>query len=184
MAHGHVLHRQVVAVVVRRRRSSTNCCRRAATGRCANWSRTSTAALAARAGEIVAEAGLGRMACADVSREQADTLLKVAREHARAVTPKRLGAVGPDLFPDWAYAHVERRQRRSAPDRTRRRFPSSSRLGPKRAQNMGDHRLRQPHAGHRRHRCGARQAGDRPVRLRARAHRRRSTEGQRTSPSG
>ena len=39
----------------------------------------------ARAGEIVAEAGLGRMACAEVSREQADRLLEVAREHARAV---------------------------------------------------------------------------------------------------
>ena len=34
----------------------------------------------ARAGEIVAEAGLGRMACGDVSREQAARLLEVARE--------------------------------------------------------------------------------------------------------
>jgi hypothetical protein len=57
----------------------------------------------ARAGEIVAEAGLGRMVCADISRERADMLLKVARGHARAVKPKRLGAVGPDLFPDRAY---------------------------------------------------------------------------------
>jgi hypothetical protein len=57
-----------------------------------------------RAGEIVAEARLGRMVCADISREQADMLLKVARRHAREVTPKRLGAVGPDLFPYLAYA--------------------------------------------------------------------------------
>ena len=57
-----------------------------------------------RAGEIVAEAGLGRMACSEVSREQADRLLKVARDHARAVKPKRLGAVGPDVFPNQAYA--------------------------------------------------------------------------------
>src|SRR4029077_11145794 len=58
----------------------------------------------ARAGEIVAEAGLGRMACADISREQAEVLLKVARDHARAVKPKRLGAVGPDPLPDRAYS--------------------------------------------------------------------------------
>ena len=57
----------------------------------------------ARAGEIVAEAGLGRMACGDVSGEQAARLLEVARSNAREVTPKRLGAVGPDLFDDRAY---------------------------------------------------------------------------------
>jgi hypothetical protein len=56
-----------------------------------------------RAGEIVAEAGLARMACADISRAQSDTLLKVARDHAREVKPGRLGAVGPELFPDRAY---------------------------------------------------------------------------------
>ncbi|UGY21830.1 hypothetical protein HU675_0027895 [Bradyrhizobium septentrionale] len=58
----------------------------------------------ARAGEIVADAGLGRMTCREVSRAQSDTLLKVARTYAREVTPKRLGAVGADLFPDRAYA--------------------------------------------------------------------------------
>lgn len=57
-----------------------------------------------RAGEIVAEAGLGRMARADISRAQADTLLKVARKYAREVKPNRLGAVAADLFPDGAYA--------------------------------------------------------------------------------
>jgi hypothetical protein len=57
----------------------------------------------ARAGEIVAEAGLGRMICAAISREQSDTLLRVARKYARAVQPKRLGAIGPDPFLDQAY---------------------------------------------------------------------------------
>jgi hypothetical protein len=56
-----------------------------------------------RAGEIVAEAGLSRMACSALSREQADKLLKVARDNAREVKPGRLGAVGPELFPDRAY---------------------------------------------------------------------------------
>ena len=44
------------------------------------------------------------MTCAKISRAQADTLLTVARKYARPVTPKRLGAVGPDLFPNRAYA--------------------------------------------------------------------------------
>jgi hypothetical protein len=56
-----------------------------------------------RAGDIVTEAGLARMACADISRAQSDTLLKVARKYAREVYPGRLGIVGPDLFPDRAY---------------------------------------------------------------------------------
>ncbi|WP_316205268.1 hypothetical protein [Bradyrhizobium sp. SZCCHNS3004] len=57
-----------------------------------------------RAGEIVAETGLGRMACGDVDRRQATRLLEIARANARTVKPKRLGAVGPDLFADAAYA--------------------------------------------------------------------------------
>lgn len=56
-----------------------------------------------RAGEIVAEAGLVRMACNALSREQAVRLLEVARDNAREVKPGRLGAVGPGLFPDAAY---------------------------------------------------------------------------------
>ena len=49
---------------------------------------------------------LARSGChsGSLSRAQSDTLLKVARKYAREVTPKRLGAVGPDLFPDRAYA--------------------------------------------------------------------------------
>ena len=51
-----------------------------------------------RAGEIVAMAGLSRMLCHDLDRSQA------GREAAKPVTPKRLGAVGPDAFPGRAYA--------------------------------------------------------------------------------
>jgi hypothetical protein len=57
-----------------------------------------------RAGEIVAMAGLSRMAAHDVDRAQAERLLTAAREAAKPVTPKRLGAVGPDAFPGRAYA--------------------------------------------------------------------------------
>ncbi len=51
-----------------------------------------------RAGEIVAEAGLSRTICRDVSREQAANLLNAARENARPVNPKRLGMMGWDAF--------------------------------------------------------------------------------------
>ena len=57
-----------------------------------------------RAGEITAEARLGRVACGNVSRKQAEHLLAVARSNAKQVTPKRLGAIGPELFPHYAYA--------------------------------------------------------------------------------
>jgi hypothetical protein len=57
----------------------------------------------AKAGEIVTEARLGRMACNALDREQAATLLEVARDNAREVKPARLGALGPELFP-FAYA--------------------------------------------------------------------------------
>ena len=60
----------------------------------------------ARAGEIVAQAGLGRMLCQDVTRQQAEHLLESAQESAKAVTPERLGSVGPEAFPAHAYACV------------------------------------------------------------------------------
>ena len=106
------------------------------TGPCANWWRNLDGCTGARAGEIVAEAGLGRMACA---RCQPRTGRQAAGGRAGAtrkqVTPKRLGAVGPDLFHDWAYAtssgdSVVRHQSRPP------RFPSSSRRGPTRARDM------------------------------------------------
>jgi hypothetical protein len=56
-----------------------------------------------RAGEIVTDAGLARMACENVDRQQALRLLRITRECARQVNPKRLGAVGPDAFPRHAY---------------------------------------------------------------------------------
>ena len=57
-----------------------------------------------RAGEIVTEAGLARMTCKDVSREQAEALLRAARDSTKAVSAKRLGAIGPGLFSNLAYA--------------------------------------------------------------------------------
>jgi hypothetical protein len=59
----------------------------------------------AKAGEIVAAAGLNRAICSSVTRNQAEKLLRVARAYAKPVNPKRLGAVGPDAF-DGAYACV------------------------------------------------------------------------------
>jgi hypothetical protein len=57
-----------------------------------------------RAGEIVAAAGLSRMLCRDVDREQALRLLKAVRDASKPVNPKRLGAVGPNAHPGAAYA--------------------------------------------------------------------------------
>jgi Topoisomerase 6 subunit A/Spo11, Toprim domain len=58
----------------------------------------------AKAGEIVATAGLSRTICKKVTRDQAAKLLRAARDNARPVKPERLGAVGPDAYPDSAYA--------------------------------------------------------------------------------
>jgi hypothetical protein len=60
----------------------------------------------AKAGEIVAAAKLGRVACRDVTSEQAAALLKAARESARPVKPERLGAAGPHAFPGRAYGRA------------------------------------------------------------------------------
>jgi hypothetical protein len=60
----------------------------------------------ATAGVIVAAAKLNRSICKNVSREQATGLLEVARLHARPVKAERLGAVGPDAFPDCAYGQA------------------------------------------------------------------------------
>ena len=58
----------------------------------------------AKAGEIVAAAGLSRAICKKVTRDQAAKLLKAARDNARPVKPERLGAVGPDAYPGNSYA--------------------------------------------------------------------------------
>jgi hypothetical protein len=60
-----------------------------------------------KAGEIVNGIGLERTACQDVSRAQAEQLLKAARKRSREVTSDRLGAVGRDAYPGCYYA-VER----------------------------------------------------------------------------
>jgi hypothetical protein len=60
-----------------------------------------------KAGEIVAAAGLERLACDQINRAQAIRLLMAAREQARPVSPDRLGGIGRDGYPDAFYA-VER----------------------------------------------------------------------------
>jgi hypothetical protein len=58
----------------------------------------------ANAGMIVAAAKLNRAVCKNVTTNQATSLLLAARAFARSVKAERLGAVGPDVFPDYAYA--------------------------------------------------------------------------------
>jgi hypothetical protein len=53
-----------------------------------------------RAGDIVKQAGLGRAVCSNLTLAQVEKLLKVARDSASPVSPKRLGVVGPDAFLD------------------------------------------------------------------------------------
>ena len=60
-----------------------------------------------KAGEIVTGAGLDRATCASVTSEQAASLLKIARGHARRVSAERLGSVGRDAFHRQQYA-IER----------------------------------------------------------------------------
>ena len=62
-----------------------------------------------KAGEIVAAAGLDRATCDSFTREQATTLLTIARKQARPVSAERLGHVGRDAYPEFSYA-IERGQ--------------------------------------------------------------------------
>ena len=149
-------------------RNFTNCCRRAANAPVRELVANLDGCTGARAGEIVAEAGLGRMACADISREQADTLLTVARKYARAVDAEAAWCCRSRSVSRPRLRHVERRS--VVRHWTAARRDSVRRRGLGRRERDDDgrhHRLRQPHAGHWRHRCGARQAGHRPVRMRA-----------------
>ena len=57
-----------------------------------------------KAGEIVATAGLSRAICRDVTRPPAEKLLLAARANAKRVSPKRLGAIGPDVYRTAVYA--------------------------------------------------------------------------------
>jgi hypothetical protein len=58
----------------------------------------------ATAGQVVAAARLNRATCDTITQDQATALLEAARQHAKPVTAERLGAVGPDAFPDATYA--------------------------------------------------------------------------------
>jgi hypothetical protein len=60
----------------------------------------------ATAGEVVAEAKLGRAVCNSITRDQAIALLQAARGHAKPVTAERLGAIGADGFSGCAYAQI------------------------------------------------------------------------------
>jgi hypothetical protein len=60
-----------------------------------------------KAGEIVAGVGLGRAACQDVTRAQAEELLKAARKRSQPVSTVRLGALGREAYPEMYYA-IER----------------------------------------------------------------------------
>jgi hypothetical protein len=57
-----------------------------------------------KAGVIVTAANLSRALCTNVTGNAAARLLQTAREAARRVKAERLGAVGPDAFPNAAYA--------------------------------------------------------------------------------
>ena len=59
-----------------------------------------------KAGEIVAEAGLIRATCRDITQpSQAKRLLEAARANSKQVNPARLGAIGPDgVAGETAYA--------------------------------------------------------------------------------
>jgi hypothetical protein len=55
---------------------------------------------------IVANTGLQRAQCKDVTREQAAKLLKTAQMRATVIPPQALGAVGPEAFPGFDYACI------------------------------------------------------------------------------
>ena len=85
-----------------------------------------------KAGEIVASAGLDRVLCRDVTRKQAEKLLRRRPGAARPVAPQRLGAVGPATFFDHAYACASGVAASARASRTPR-FRLWSRRGPRRA---------------------------------------------------
>ena len=58
----------------------------------------------AKAGKVVEAAGLLRTTCENVTRKEAERLLEAARENTRPVKASRLGEVGPEAFPNHAYA--------------------------------------------------------------------------------
>ena len=117
-------------------RSFTNCCQRAATCRCANWCANLDGCTGARAGEIVAEAGLSRMTCADISRKQADTLLTVARKLCAGGHAEPAWCCRSRSIPRLGLRTRRAAKCRSALNRCTPPFRSSWRLGLERAQDM------------------------------------------------
>ena len=132
-----------------------------------------------KAGEIVAQRGLGRMLCKDVTRQQAAKLLEVAREQRQAgdAGAARRRRSGRLLRPRLRLR--ARQSSASARPSRRPRSPSWSRRGPKTTRRATRSLTvcvnRTP--DHRRDRGRPRQARHRRLRLRALAHHRASTEG-------
>jgi hypothetical protein len=60
-----------------------------------------------KAGEIVNDVGLERTACQNITRSQAEQLLKAARKRSRPVAVDRLGAIGRAAYPGTYYV-IER----------------------------------------------------------------------------
>ena len=158
-------------------RNFTNCFPLPATHRCANWCAHLDGCTGGRAGEIVAAAGLSRMVCGDVSREQATNLLKIARDNARPVNPKRLGMVGPDAFPG-AYAITYGTTWFGAAEPLAEIPFCVEAWASENSSDMRSGRLRQSHTRRRGNLRNARQAGRRHFRMRTCPHCRASAEGQ------
>ena len=163
-------------------RNFTNCCRRAATAR-ARAGRALDGCTGGKAGEIVAAAGLNRMACA---RHQPRAGRQAADGRAE-IRPSRSTRSGSEpsvpMFPDCGLRHVERRSDVRHWTACKLRFRSSSRLGRGESARHGARRLRQPHAGHRRHRA-ARDKRDIDLFGCGLAHTVAEAPKERTSPSG
>ena len=140
-----------------------------ATRPCARWSRASTAALAdGRARSSPPPVSAARPVMRSMRLEPRGSCAQ-ARAVAKPVNPKRLGAIGPEAFPGYAYAIADGEATFGASPLEAvipfvveawaarpRREQSNARLG-----------QRQPHAGRRRFHPPARQERPRPVRLRA-----------------
>jgi hypothetical protein len=84
-----------------------------------------------KAGDIVAEAGLERARCNDITCEQAALLLDAAQKIVRAVNPKRSGPWGPRHFPRMPMV-TRTGSCSSALPSPMPRFPSSSKRGQRR----------------------------------------------------
>ena len=108
-----------------------------------------------RAGEIVAMAGLSRMLCDDLDSAQAARLLATAREAAKPVNPKRLGAIGPGAFPDKAYAIAYGVA--AFGSRLRADIPVAVEVWAEQAKENSVAAIRQSHADRRRNGAAARQ---------------------------